>query len=171
MSAVLCMTLTLLATTSSPEGGVTLTGTESRHLGVLVAQAEPPPPPLPPPEGRYDGWSHDQLRTELRRLNDLRPSLGAPIVLICIGSTLAVIGLTFAGAAMFVAAVVFLVPGAALVVLGAMMLNWRIRERRELDPEIEIIEEQLQRPGPAFEAPRSVDSVLPMRPQLVLARF
>jgi hypothetical protein len=153
---VLTTTLAMVATAmvSSP----------SAHLldPALLAQAEAPPAlTLPPmnPEA-----TPEQLRAEIRELEDLKPSLGLPITLLVVGGAVAVNGLAlslfgFLSTSFLYVGIVFTCIGAPMLIIGAVLLSNRIAERRQYNEEIELRETRLrllERTGP-----RSPDSPFP----------
>ena len=187
------MTLTLLTLTvlNMAAQDASLSGTEFRHRGLLLAQndAPPPPPPLegapPMPQGNaYDSWSLEQLQRESMRLNSMRPSLAGPIILMSVGGGIAlVLGLPFTfygiaagglgfGVGLLAVGLVFLLPGIAMAIGGGIWLASRIGERREYDEQIEEVELRIQnRQLQPVTGPSNVDLYAPAPTQLVLARF
>ena len=137
----------------------------------------PPPPalgelPLPPPEsGRYDNWSKEQLNLEMTRLEDSKPSLGLPIVLLSVGGFVALTGVYVASVYLLLITGLFvIVPGIALMVWGAILLAQRISERRLIGQQVNDIQFRLEHsdhPG-AMPPPPSVRAATPA---LLLARF
>ncbi len=185
------LTLAVLNVASLDAQGVSLIGAESHLHGLLLAQADAPPPPPPPSVspnmgvgGNYEGWSLEQLQRESRRLNDLRPSLVGPIVLLAVGAGITVfLGVPFllsgvsilyaTGVAGFlIAGLVFAVPGVAMIVIGSIWLSSRIAERREAGEQIDEIEMRIRnyREAPSSGVPQ-VEQYRPAPTQLVLARF
>ncbi len=195
------MTFALLALVALNAGpslarDASLVGSEMHHRGILVAQNDSPPPPPPPemappsaanlaPRGNYEGWSVEQLRAESRRLNDSRPSIGAPIALLAVGAGLGVfIGAPFTYAGILVLAggygvgvlifgLAVLLPGIAMAVIGGVWLGARLTERHAIDEQIDDIERRIPQAG-GGNAPMGVPQVEQYRPttQLIeLARF
>ena len=167
MSALLVILSVLTSGTDAPM----LAGSEAHHHGLLFAQAPPPPPadlPLPPPEsGRYDNWSKEQLRLELTRLENLKPSLGLPIVLLSVGGFVALTGL-YVASTYLIAGLFLVVPGIAVMVWGAILLAQRIPERRIVGEQVNDIEFRLDH----FEHPYGVPpSVRAATPTVLLAQF
>ena len=164
----------IMSVLSSGAAAPMLAGSEGHHRGLLLAQATPPPPldlPLPPPEsGRYDNWPREQLRFELNRLENLKPSLGLPIVLLSVGGFVALIGIYYVGSFYLLAGLFLLVPGVALIMLGAILLAQRIPERRAFGEQVNDIQFRLDH----FEHPTGAPpppSVRAATPTVLLAQF
>ncbi len=202
------MTFTVLVALAALNAGpsiardASLVGTEVHHKGFLVAQndAPPPPPPLeqappsaPPsaanlvPTGSYDGWSVEQLRAESRRLNDNKPSIAGPIVLLAVGAGLGVfIGAPFTyagivalaagyGSGLLIFGLAVLLPAIAMAVIGGIWLGARLSERHAVGEQIDEIERRIPNaPGGGGNQPAGVPSVeqyRPVGPMMELARF
>lgn len=173
MSALLIIMSVL---TSGPDAPM-LAGSEAHHRGLLIAQAAPPPLPpadlpLPPPEsGRYDNWSKAQLQLELTRLENLKPSLGLPIVLLSAGGFVALVGL-YVASTYLIAGLFILIPGVAVLVWGAILLAQRIPERRILGEQINDIQFRLDHFDHPFGVPPPPPpSVRAPTPTVLLAQF
>lgn len=190
--------LALVALNAGPSivRDASLVGTEAHHKGYLVAQndAPPPPPPLesaPPsavnlaPSGSYNGWSVEQLRAESRRLNDNRPSIVGPIILIAVGAGLGVfIGAPFTyggivalgagyGAGVLIFGLAVLLPAIAMAVIGGIWLGARISERNEIGQQIDEIERRIPNAGQGNQPAGvpAVEQYRPATPMMELARF
>ena len=170
MSALLIVWSVLTSGANAPM----LAGSEAHHQGLLVAQASPVADlalPLPPPESRrYDNWSKEQLRLELTRLENLRPSLGLPIVSLSLGGFVALIGL-YVVSVFLVAGLFLIVAGVGGVVWGAILLAQAIPERRMLGEQINDIEFRLEHFDRPFGVPPPPPSVRATTPTLLLAQF
>jgi uncharacterized membrane protein len=137
---------------------VGLTNNTRAFHNLLVAQADLPPPV---PRGyEYTGWTRGQLQQEYDRLDASKPGLGSPISLLIIGGGLTTLGvglffyalasLSSAGYAVvfFLGAACALIPGVILLIIGAVSLPARIRERNEIGAKQDLIRARMDTAPP-----------------------
>lgn len=129
---------------------------------------------LPGEQPAYEGWSKQQLKLELDRLDETRPGIGLPVTMIAVGAAIGgvdAIVVFFGGLiALFgggglpitftVAAIVFAVGAVGLIVTGIVFLRAAQAERREQDTQVEAVREGLKR----FEAPKVPAGPAPIVP-------
>lgn len=134
--------------------------------GMLLAQAEAPPPPPPAiggPEPVGAPRTLQDLRAEYQRLDESRPGLVAPIVMLAIGVPAAIIGFYFVydglvtillsgnSSALFLTGVIFtgvgvvlLIAGVVLAIIGGVKLGRTLGQRREIGNQMEDIKKQIE---------------------------
>lgn len=139
----------------------------------------PPPPPLddpntPPPADAVGGLSRADLTAQLRRMDETRPSLGGPIVMISLGTPLLFLGtLVMAVSIPYIVETVIgaliLTGGVALVGLGIFFLITRIptyqawaADRDRLDKKLKALGGPLPDDQPRQQQPP--DNIPPQPP-------
>jgi hypothetical protein len=175
-----------------PAFGARLTKNHVRGIGVgmLLAQAEMPPP-IPPPAGEMvapmPARSLQDLRAEYQRLEESRPGLAGPIVMLAIGVPLLVVGaiflytfliygsFTYELIPLLVLGVAFGVVGLVLAIVGGVRLGRTIRDRGQIGQQMEDIKRQidaLESAPPPPPPPSSVERIGPTPvTRMVLASF
>lgn len=144
------LTLMVAAANPSQPRAVALTNNTGAFHNLLVAQADMPPPPPGAPDP-YAGWTRGQLQMEYDRLDNTKPSIVGPIVMLSVGGALTIIGATTVfygiGWSYFVVNLIvgsiFLVPGIILVIIGAVMLPARLAERRSIGEKQDAIKARI----------------------------
>lgn len=154
MSAVLVVTTVLcLSNTDVSDARVHLEATEARSQHLMLAQDLPPPPP-PPLISSDPVYGNQGLQARLLELEDSRPSLVGPIIMLSIGAvlTLAGVPLTLIGVALvgygiglafLLGALVAFGVGIPLLVIGIVQVSKRSRELHTIDREIRQIRARL----------------------------
>lgn len=182
--------------TADPMYGARLTRNHANAIGegMLLAQAGEPPP-IPPPAGEVGAIpmparSLQDLRAEYQRLDESRPGLAGPIVMLAIGVPAFVIGfaifysfvlydLIFGGLSSvfylgFIIGIPLLVVGLVLAIVGGVRLGRTIRERSSIGQQMEEVKKQieaLESAPPPPPPPSSVQNELGPRPAFVMATF
>lgn len=125
--------------------------------GMLLAQAGEPPP-IPPPAGEMmapmPARSLQDLRAEYQRLDESRPGLAGPIVMLAIGVPCLAVGAgllyTFLVYSVSVYTIPILIIGLALIavglvlgIVGGVKLGRNIRERNDIGRQMEDIKRQI----------------------------
>jgi hypothetical protein len=189
----LILTLAVLGAVPTEGSGITLAGYEQSHYKVRLAEYDVPPP-------NYNGWTREQLQHEYNRLEESRPSLVGPIVMLSIGVVLtppgayflaAGIGTLFyalgaggsyaAGAFMITAIIymvvglVLLVPGVVLLIMGAVKLPGAIRGRSAINEQMDDVRSRINSnegaPAAPPPPPPAAQNFMRMTPEFVLAEF
>lgn len=146
-----------------------------------------------PRAASLETMTEDQLVARLVELKATRPSIVGPIVMLSVGGVLAVPGFYFlaitlevvgktaatmnglaavfgavAGVIFGVFTVVFLLPAAILITIGAIMLPLRLSEWRAMGDEQDAIERRLRQVGPPDLAPPPPPPPPPTQANLVM---
>ncbi len=172
MSALIVI-ISVLSAAPVAEADVMLAGSELHHQGWLMAQANVPAPMAAPATGvaKYDGWTAEQLRVELTRLENDKPSLALPIVLLSAGGVATLIGLWVLSVSL-TAALIFILPGVGLIIWGVIVLTQRLAIRRQMNADIETLNSLLERPSNDFQPPLPPPpSVRGAMPSVLIASF
>ena len=180
-----------------PEYGARLTREHANAIGegMLLAQAEAPPP-IPPPAGEMvppplPARSLQELRAEYQRLDEGRPGIGGPIVMLAIGVPCIVVGIAvfyLLGVYELLynfnqlwwvvglpVGVILFAAGLVLTIVGGVRLGRNIRERNTVTQQMEDIKRQidaLESAPPPPPPPSSVERHGPVPlPRNVMATF
>ncbi|MBS1149282.1 MAG: hypothetical protein H6Q89_980 [Myxococcaceae bacterium] len=177
------MTGLLLATLLPLSPGIQLIdNVEARHLALSDVRFHPlrvSDDAQPPPT--FDQMSREQLRAELRRLDETRPSLGGPIAMLSVALALiipgipmtaigvtglvasargAVVGWTLASGILTGVGFVIVTAGIILAIVGGVTLGVRLKARSESGRAADEVRRRLEAldpgqplPVPPAEAP------------------
>lgn len=117
----------------------------------LIGDAEPPPPGL-------SAMTRVQVSNELLRLQQSRPPLLQPILLVATGAPAAGLGLgllelgaalvfskpALVGTFLLTGGAIFLVGGTIAAIVGIVQIGRRLADRRRLEVEIQELDQRLQ---------------------------
>jgi hypothetical protein len=128
-------------------------------VGMLLAQVGEPPP-IPPPAGGemmapMPARSLQDLRADYQRLEESRPGLAGPIVMLAIGVpclavgaallyTFALYSFSVAFLPVFVISVALVVVGIVLAIIGGVRLGRTIRDRGSIGRQMEDVKRQIE---------------------------
>ena len=136
---------------------------------------------LPGEQPTYDTWTRGQLETEIRRLEDLRPSLGGPITMLAIGAAIGVVDLViflFGGlivllsngrfdTGLIIGMSLFGVIAAGLLIIGGILVRGVASERSGYNRQIDTVKAVLERLTPVpVEPPANVPPAMPFPQQV-----
>lgn len=171
------MILSLLA-------AVVMTGTEPSAAG-LADRFVQVQESLPGQQPTYQGWTRRQLEAEMRRLDDLRPSLGGPISMMAIGAAVAVVDFVvflfgglialLSGGGFDTGVVVVMgigaVVAAGLIILGAILLKGISKERGDYGRQMDLVKAAIEAltPSPMEPPPQPPPSMQTPFPMQVMA--
>jgi hypothetical protein len=170
------MILSLLA-------AVVLTGSEP-SAAALAPRFTQVQDALPGEQPSFAGWTRAQLEAEVRRLEDLRPSMGGPITFMAIGAAVLVVDFVAFFFAGFIALLsntgfppgatigisIAALIGAGLLVIGSILLRGIMKERSEYGRQIDLVKAALEAMSPTpIEPPPNVPPAMPIPPQVMLS--
>ena len=158
---------------------MTSTGPSAANLAPRFVQVQDA---LPAQQPTFDGWTREQLETELRRLDETRPSLAGPVTLMAVGGAVGVIDLVvflFGGFIVTVTNTRFdtgiiigmslaAVIAAGLLIVGGILLRGISKDRSEVGRQMDLVKEAIERLTPTrVEPPPNVPPAMPF-PQQVM---
>lgn len=107
-----------------------------------------------------EAMTRDEVQAEITRLESSRPGLVGPIVLLSVGGGLTILSILFFAVEATIAGAVFIVPGAALGIVGGILLGVRLAGRgtyvaqlRAAQRRLDALEPQPPPPPPPPDAP------------------